>query len=50
MLDFFALIVLLVLLAAIIAIWVIVGMLPGRDAATAPTCGKFSRSIMDAVH
>lgn len=32
MLDFFALIVLLVLLASIIAIWVIVGMLPGRIA------------------
>jgi len=33
-LDFFALIVLLVLIAAVVAIWVILGMLPGRIART----------------
>ena len=32
MLDVFALIVLIVLLAAAVAVWVIVGMLPGRIA------------------
>ena len=32
MLDFFALIVLLVLLGALIAIWVMLGMLPGKIA------------------
>ena len=32
MLDIFALIVLLVLLAAVVAVWVILGMLPGRIA------------------
>ena len=31
-LDIFALIVLLVLIAAVVAIWVILGMLPGRIA------------------
>ena len=31
-LDFFALVVLLVLLGAVVAIWVILGMLPGRIA------------------
>lgn len=33
-LDIFALIVLLVLIAAVVAIWVILGMLPGRIART----------------
>ncbi len=32
MLDIFALLILLVLLAAIVAVWVILGMLPGRIA------------------